>query len=309
MAHTSTFYPGSVNSKEWGEGQGHVGGEYFVASYDAGRVSVVSAATRTVRVNVGRIGGHGVMDTITAAQDIQITDSLPVGSASKWYLIVARRTWQTTNATTFVAITGTATKQIPSGRNVAPGTIDDQPLALVQITGSSTVPTAIVDLRAIGWGKGAYEAYDDLVLQYMTKVGYRIRIGAVVWERVAPGGVEAWVVQLAETSGVLSLVAGYSPTEGQPRWVRLGSRVFLSGGVVRSSSGGAFTASVPFGVVSVPVEIRPSISKRVGVSATWSGLATARFDAGQLKLEFGSSGSMPTGTWFASLEGISWEVS
>lgn len=206
MTIVSRGYEGQIMPNvEWAEWQQAAGHEYVASHYDAGRVTIVTSGTRTVRVNVGPtvdglrtgIGGHGVFDAITAAQDITITDSLPGTGQSKWYLIAARRTWQTTQATTLVAITGTSTQAIPAARQKTPGTVDDQPLALVQITNGSTLPTAVIDLRPVSRQHGDYvvkeAAARDLVMSYMNKVGYRLRIGTSEFVRALDSsGIEVW---------------------------------------------------------------------------------------------------------------------
>ena len=186
VGSTSHGYPGSIPAVSWAQFQGAFGNEYFVDSDAAAKVTVVGASTRTVRVAAGRIGGHGVVDNLASTVDLTLPNP---SSGTVYYTVVARRTWQTTNATTFESVAGNANLAIPAGRNKNPDTIDDHPLALVSITkaGSTITAGVVADLRAIGHGHGYFLAHHDLVRQYMDKPGYRIRIGTAEWIRLANG--------------------------------------------------------------------------------------------------------------------------
>jgi len=184
VGSTSHGYPGAIPAAVWAQFQGAFGNEYFVDSDAAAKVTVVGASTRTVRVAAGRIGGHGVVDNLASTVDLTLPNP---SSGTVYYTVVARRTWQTTNATTIEAVAGTTARAIAAGRNKSPGTIDDQPLALVAVTKDNPTPVIAADLRAIGHGHGYFLAYDDLVRQYMDKPGYRIRIGTAEWIRLADG--------------------------------------------------------------------------------------------------------------------------
>lgn len=246
MTIVSRGYEGQIMPNvEWAEWQEAAGHEYMASSFDGGRVTTVTSGTRTVRVNVGNIGGHGILDKITVAQDITITDALPGVGQSKWYLIAARRTWQTVQATTLVAITGTATQAIPT-RNTTPGTIDDQPLALVQITNGSTLPTAVVDLRPVSRQQGDYvivePAARDLVMSYMNKVGYRLTVDGVEWVRRTSGGSLVWSRsgQVGNTENASSGTSGTFTVNHNLGYVP----TMVSGVLVRRVSGGSDQAAL-----------------------------------------------------------------
>lgn len=205
MTIVSRGYEGQIMPNlPWAEWQQCAGHEYVASHYDAGRVTVVTSTPLTVRVNAGPvvrglragIGGHGVYDIITVAEDITISNALPGAGQSKWYTIAARRTWQTTQATTLVALTGTAAEAIAAGRQQTPGTVDEQPLALVQVTNgtSGLAITAVRDLRPVSQG-GEYvidPASRDVVMSYFNKPGYRLRVGDTAYVRTIIGGIEAW---------------------------------------------------------------------------------------------------------------------
>lgn len=183
---TSTGYLGSsgapsIDTVKWASLQHAFGQEYFVSTSTAGKVTVVSGTT--VRVAAGVIGGRGVVDTFTGTRDLTLPT--PGTDGTIHYLVAARRTWQTTQATTIEYVTGTSARAIPAGRNVNPGVLDDHPLGLVAVTkaGATVMAVVVDDLRAVGYGSGSYEATSDLVLSYMNKPGYRIRIGTTEWLR------------------------------------------------------------------------------------------------------------------------------
>lgn len=189
MTITSVGYAGTVGAnKPWADMLDFAAGNlYFVDRGGAVKVTSVAAGTRQVQISTGLFGGHGVSDVCTVAETI----SLPVvTSGTRWFLILARRIWGTTQKTTFEYIDAGSTTNaatpptvLPT-RNVIPGTIDDQPLALVSVTAGQTVPGIPIDLRAIGHARGYYLATSELALQYMNQVGYQIRIGSTTWRRV-----------------------------------------------------------------------------------------------------------------------------
>lgn len=287
MTIVSKGYEGTIAPNvPWAQMNQAYGHEYVASHYDAGRVSIVPGGTRTVRVNAGPvvnglqtgIGGHGVFDAITASEDIAITASLPSTGQVKWYLIVARRTWQTTQATSFVAITGTASEALPS-RNTTPGTIDDQPLALVQITGGQTVPTAVRDLRPLS-RNGVYvvdPAARDLVMSYFNQVGYRLVVGTQEFTRVASSdGTVSWSPR-ESLANVTVFGDGWEATPGAsnvPRVRRVGNQVFLYGSVRKRPTGsgsGSNLLSIPAGFIPSTTATRP-IGTTVLSNAQFTGL-------------------------------------
>lgn len=203
---TSTGYLGtsgapSIGSTAWASLQSAFGQEYFVSSATAAKVTFVSGTT--VRVGTGVVGGRGVVDTFTGTRDVTLPT--PGSDGTVHYLIVVRRTWQTAMASTIEYVTGTSTRAIPAGRNNNPGTIDDQPLALVSIVknGATITVTVVDDLRAVGYGKGYYEVYSNLVITsagYMDKPGYKFRIAGTEWVRLADGTLEKTAAPLEITS-------------------------------------------------------------------------------------------------------------
>lgn len=146
------------------------------------KVTAVAGQDRTVSINAGHGFGHGVTDKTVDNDTIQLAT---IASGSRWDLIVARRDWTpTAGVTKFEKVAGGATAAIPGGRLVGPGNIDDQPLALVQVTAGQTQPTAIIDLRTWSGDGGGLVAGHDLVRSYLNSVGTRIQINGTDWVRV-----------------------------------------------------------------------------------------------------------------------------
>jgi hypothetical protein len=209
----------------WADAHPLIGsGTYGVRSGGDWAVTAVPNADRTVSIAPGFGWGSGVTDSTVANETIQLDT---VTSGSRWDLIVARRDWTpTAGETKFMKINGGSTRAIPGGRLMTPGGIDDQPLALVQVTAGQTQPTAIVDLRC--WANnGGMVAKDELVKGYLNKLGTELYIGGTEW-RYVPGAndVPEWVATgsvttYAPVGNSKFTVAGgiYTTLEGSKRRV------------------------------------------------------------------------------------------
>lgn len=188
MAILSLGYPGTVDAKAQATWLPMVAAApYSVAGTGDLRVSQRTGADRGISVAAGTAAGDGVMDTLDVADN---TLAIPIqSSGSRWYLVALRRNWST-NKTTLVLIGGSASKELPK-RETTPGTLSDQPLALVRVEAGQAAVREIIDLRVWG-GPGGMFALDELVMAYMTKIGVSIQIGAYRWTRtlnssLAPG--------------------------------------------------------------------------------------------------------------------------
>lgn len=201
MAITTQLYDGAefeADEVGWAGVTGSFGSDYGVRGLtpntpdeNAGRVTTVPSADRTVAVAPAIFYGHGVRDRSDSTVNVQLP-SVPTGQA-RWFLVAVRRDWQN-NVTTIAAVPdGQASKVIPSQRNANPGVRDDQPLALVQITGGQSIPTAVVDLRC--WsGNSGLMAADTLALSYLSRLGSTVIIGGVQWDRLLDAqGSPVWV--------------------------------------------------------------------------------------------------------------------
>lgn len=234
---------------------------YGVRSAPDWAVTAVAGADRTVSIAAGFGWGRGVTDQTVANDTIQLDT---ISSGSRWDLIVARRDWTpTAGVTTFQKVNGGATQIIPGGRNVGPGNIDDQPLALVQITAGQTQPTAIIDLRC--WaGNGGLVAKDVLVKSYLNILGASVYIGGVVW-RYIPGAndVPTWVAFGSGATYSAIQVTGYSIT-GTIYTEPAGSltRVVVDLNVARTGVDTTIgTSYAPFGAI-LPTAVRGSTTQK-----------------------------------------------
>lgn len=155
--------------------------KYGVRSPLHWKVTAVAGQDRTVSIGAGEGFGCGVTDKTVDNETIQLDT---ISSGSRWDLIAVRRDWTPTGGESkFVKVNGGSTKTIPGGRQTGPGNIDEQPIALVQVTAGQTQPTAIVDLRTWSGDGGAIVANDDLVRSFLNSTGTQITIGGTTWTR------------------------------------------------------------------------------------------------------------------------------
>ncbi len=187
---TTTTNP--YTESAWAEAHPVIGlAKYGVRSPLDWKVTAVSGQDRTVSIAAGRGFGHGVTDKTVANETIQLDT---ISSGSRWDLIACRRDWTpTAGVSQFVKVNGGATAVIPGGRLAAPGGIDDQPIALVQVTAGQTQPTSIIDLRTWSGDGGGVIANHDLVRSYMDGVGTRLHINGIDWiRRVGANDTPEW---------------------------------------------------------------------------------------------------------------------
>ena len=182
MAITSYGYPGTVNARALSLWLPMVAAaQYSVGGPGDLRVVARAGADRGITIKAGTISGDGIMDVV----DADITNlALPAvagaSTVSQWFMVVARRTWGSTNATTFAIKNGTSARQLPARANEK-GVQTEQPIALCRVVGGSATITEFVDLRV--WGRnGGLFAFDDLARDYLTEVGTSINVGAFRWE-------------------------------------------------------------------------------------------------------------------------------
>jgi hypothetical protein len=177
--------------------------KYAVRSPLDWKVTAVSGQDRTVSIAAGRGLGHGVTDKTVANDTIQLDT---IESGSRWDMIACRRDWTpTAGESAFVKVNGGATATIPGGRQATPGNIDDQPLALVQVTAGQTQPTAIIDLRTWAGDGGGLVAKHDLVRSFLNTAGTRININGIDWiRRVGANDTNEWVQASRVVNGSLN---------------------------------------------------------------------------------------------------------
>lgn len=187
MTIQSYGYSGSVDSVAWANIQQAVGCRYMVSKFSDCKVAPLVGGTRQVTISTGFAGGSGVLDEITEAETVTVSDAF--ASGIKYFLICLHRDWST-NTTTVKVITAAGTS-LPSSmptRDNTPGVSDDQPLALVSLAAGDTLPTVIYDLRAVG-GPNGFNMSPDLAglpnwINYMAFEGYTIWTGDKSWRRV-----------------------------------------------------------------------------------------------------------------------------
>lgn len=145
MALSAAGFDGTIDEISWATLSTLAGTQYAVAGQTDFEVTARPAATLTVNIAAGTAYGHGVK----VVSDAQATLALAsIASGTRWDAVVLRRDWGGVGGTvSLVGITGTATRGVPAGRLSGPGTLDDQVLALVQLTAGQTQPTAIINMR------------------------------------------------------------------------------------------------------------------------------------------------------------------
>lgn len=187
---TSIGYGGTILETNFSIVDQFWGKQYCVGSEGAWAPSVVPAADRTIQFAPGQLYGGGILDTTTSALTIQLD---PIASGSRWDLVIARRSGSGPGGTTVVtAVTATTGGDIPGTLNHTLGVLDDQPLALVQVTAGQSLPTAVVDLR-VWQSNGGGVAVSEKVLQYLAAPGTQVAIGTTLWTRiVSAAGVASW---------------------------------------------------------------------------------------------------------------------
>lgn len=178
MALFSTGYDGTIDETQWAKLQGAAASVYGVSTPTSWAVTPVAGADRTISIAPGIGWGHHVLDESDSNYTLQ---GGAVSSGSRWDTVVLRRNWAPIGGgpSAFRLNPGTGTRAIAS-RQTNPGTLDDQPIALVQFTAGQTQPTAIVDLRC--WAaNGGVEAADKLALDYLGRPGAAVKIGSALW--------------------------------------------------------------------------------------------------------------------------------
>lgn len=259
----------------WADAHPAIGtARYGVRSPLDWKVTAVAGQDRTVSINAGKGFGHGVTDKTVENDTIQLAT---ITSGSRWDLIVARRDWTpTAGVTKFEKIAGGATAAIPGGRQVGPGNIDDQPLALVQVTAGQTQPTGIIDLRTWSGDGGGLIANHDLVRSYLNSVGTRIVINGIDWvRRVGDNDTPEWVK--ASDSGKVSLYGAGAALQGSA--TNGGEFMVQTGSFVGTSDGAGYTRLTfpkpfPNGLLSIMITNGDGWGSGPGVTFAPAGSAT-----------------------------------
>lgn len=231
MAITSIGYDGSVSEAQWAKLIPMASASHYGVD-NASHWKVTAHPTLGLGVNIalGTGWGQGVVDTSDASESLASTT---VTSGTRWDMVVARRNWSGTGGnTSFAFVTGSSSKSLPT-RNTSPGSLDDQPLALVQFTAGSSAPTSIIDLRC--WGRnGGVVANDQLALTYLKEPGAQIKIGGELWScYINSNGTSVWSKSAADgyipLLGMGPALAATSPDAGN-YYVQAGTYAGLTDG-------------------------------------------------------------------------------
>lgn len=203
MALTPKGFDGTVTEADFAKMARHFGTPYSVKDDPDLKVTAVAGQDRTVQIATGEAAAYGVLVTNDAAITLQLPT---IASGTRWDLVCLRRDWQPAGGTATVTyVQGTSTKAIPAGRNANPGVIDDQPLALVQLTAGQTQPTAIVDLRS--WASKVITVSDLLALPD-APLGTRAVVGSVRYKRLTSG----WLAVGHDSPPCADLAMGTAPS-------------------------------------------------------------------------------------------------
>jgi hypothetical protein len=209
MTITSVYYdtdagtPASlVTEVKWAKSHPHIGSSIYGVD-GIGDFQVTAHASTPLAVNVaaGKAWGWGIFDESDATVTL-VCDPPPAGS-TRWDLICLRRDWTADvgGPTTVAVVQGGTSRVVPAGREDTPGTIDDQPLALVQWTSGSTQPTSIVDLRIWG-GDGGLYAKDPLVRTFLSRIGTEVNVAGILWQQTIGAGDIPWWTRVSEVEKV-----------------------------------------------------------------------------------------------------------
>lgn len=299
MAITSIGYDGSVNEAQWAKMIPSVGSsQYGVVAAGDWKVTPHSTMDRGVNIAIGSGWGHGVLDTSDATVSLQ---GALVSSGDRWDMVVMRRNWAGVGGvSTFVLVQGTAVKQLPS-RNNTPGTLDDQPLALVRFTAGQTAAQEIIDLRC--WGRnGGLAARDELALTYLKEPGASITVGDEVWNCIVDGnGNVSWS---SFVMGRISLfgVGGVPPGNAVPP---AGTEFLVQTGcTVLTTDANAFGKLVypqafPNGLLSIQLMNADDYSfNDMGIAPAGSNWGTSPANRIQCAFQiWGASGGVRTKNW------------
>lgn len=218
---------------------------------DSNALKVTTAAgTLKVSVSAGAVTGWGHRFTNDASLDLTLG---AIASGTRWDLIAIRRAWTAggglaARAAAIVVIPGTTARALPAARNANPGVLDDQPLALVQVTAGNAVPTAIVSLTSL---PSKVHTVSD-VLAAPQGIGTLALVGNELWRRDLVASTPTWV-SVSDPAWInLPLVSGGQGTSGTIPQYRVANGMVQLRGSLAKTDGSYFAqssqlfASVPF---------------------------------------------------------------
>lgn len=292
MAITSVGYPGTITDDNWRRmATATVGSMYGVDDYASWRVTA-GVGDRATRIAAGGGFGLGVRDVSDGVVNL---NHAPVPSGQRWDLIVAHRDWST-GTTTFSIIQGTDAKALPA-RASGFGTTNDQPIALARFAAGQTSVQEIIDLRCVP-GDGGVVAFDELVRQYLDRVGTSIIINGVEWNRVINStGSPVWISSDMNDTGWVSITPapGWVSDTAYPLEVRSVGLLVEARGVGVPKTG---PAAVSF-IGTVPDMFRPS--RNVFLGAYHAGYSVSGQHVGELLVDTAGKLVVPAYYWHGDL--------
>jgi hypothetical protein len=272
MAITESLgYGGTITEDDLPRWRRSFAGAYGIVGPGDWKVTEKSGTDRTLRVAAGDGYGHLVLDTNDdTATDAEVTLAT-LASGTRYDLIVARRDWSGTGGTTtFDKVTGTSSSIAAfSTRNQTPGTLDDQPLALVTVQGSGTGGsiTSVRDVR-VWQDNGGAVASDVLALQYINSIGSEVRIGDTLYTRAPDGlGGATWTSRdVGVVEHGLTWATNWTGSNAAIKVID-GKTAHFEGRIIRSAA----TAATSTGALTtLPVAARPLSKVVAPVSMSFS---------------------------------------
>lgn len=301
MAITSIGYDGTVDEVQWAKL--HPAASSRPTLVTVADASIVTGATRTVRMPAGSWYGFGVYDTSDANVDLV---GGAVSSGTRWDTLVLRRDW-TTNTSTFMLLAGTSTKAISAAVQNNPGVVADQVLYLVRFDSALAEAQELADIREFGrtmmffvdGASGFPDASRYLYGQPM--IG---RLGASLGQDLAIKRSTGWDYLLARPWTDLPLSG--SVASGNLAQYRVVGDVLELRGLVQPAGGGSFSTSF-LTVATLATSLRPQVGAQFAVGAggvsasTYHALLQIRSATDGGTIEVKTSG---TGVTYIRLDGV-----
>lgn len=226
MAITSVGYDGSVSEVQWSQMVPNVGSSnYGVVGVNDWKVTAHATLDKGVNIAAGSGFGHGIFDTSSSTTTVT---GAALASGTRYDLVVAKRDWTGAGGvTTFRIISGTSSRTIPT-RATTPGSVDEQPIALLRFDSGQTKPVEIVDLR-VWTGTGGAVANDEMALGYLNTPGGRVVIKGGDWLCTSTSSGPTWMrvtmVGRFPMYGIGSALAGPTAPPGTDFLIQAGTVV------------------------------------------------------------------------------------
>ncbi len=263
MAITAYGFDGSLSEAGWAALSVLVGSPVpAVSSHIAYQVAGGGSGDRPVTVAAGRSFAHGIS---TISDGPVVLNASAVVSGTQRYDTVALRYNWTANTVTPVIVTGGTTAELAASLNDTPGTLYDQPLAIVRVLSGSLTVSSIFDMR--NWGTKSITVDSELALPPSSKTP-RGTVAQILTTSTSQPADEyvltssGWVKTNYPTRWeTLNLASGLTRFGPTPLFTRIGGIVYVVGGVQRSNGNPLSTnGNSPVTIGTLPVGYRPGRS-------------------------------------------------